>query len=256
MKYSFYDLMRSRWIYVYFVFFLLVATGLLYLSSDLSKAIISLMNIVVILCPLVAAMFGAMYYYNSREFVELLLALPLPRRNIFLGKYLGLSLSLSISFLLGTLTPFLVYGLAVSAQVWDFTVLLLAGVFLTFIFSGIAFLLALLSNNPVRGFGASLFTWLFMVVIYDGLFFLSLMLLQHYPLERYSLIVTFLNPVDLSRILVMLKLDLSAMMGYTGAVFHQFLGTGLGMAVAMIILLVWLIGPLLLYLKLAKRRDF
>jgi len=256
LKYSFYDLVRSRWIYIYFVFFLLATTGLLYLSSDLSKAIVSLMNIVVILCPLVATMFGAIYYYNSREFVELLLALPLPRRRIFLGKYLGLSLSLSVSFLLGTLSPFLVYGLAVSAQVWDFAVLMLAGVLLTFIFSGIAFLLALVSNNPVRGFGASLFAWLFLAVVYDGLFLLSLVFFQDYPLESYSLAATFFNPVDLSRVMVMLKLDISAMMGYTGAVFHKFLGTGTGMILAALAMMIWIAVPLLLYLRLARRRDF
>jgi Cu-processing system permease protein len=256
LKYSFYDLVRSRWIYIYFVFFLLATTGLLYLSSDLSKAIVSLMNIVVILCPLVATMFGAIYYYNSREFVELLLALPLPRRRIFLGKYLGLSLSLSVSFLLGTLFPFLVYGLAVSAQVWDFAVLMLAGVLLTFVFSGIAFFLALVSNNPVRGFGASLFAWLFLAVVYDGLFLLSLVFFQDYPLESYSLAATFFNPVDLSRVMVMLKLDLSAMMGYTGAVFHKFLGTGTGMILAAVAMMVWTAVPLLLYLRLARRRDF
>lgn len=256
LKYSFFDLVRSRWIYIYFSFFLLATTGLLYLSSDLSKAIVSLMNIVVILCPLVATIFGALYYYNSREFVELLLALPLPRRSIFLGKFLGLSFSLAISFLLGVLIPFILYGLAVSAQVWDFLVLVLAGTFLTFIFSGLSLLLSMHFNNPIKGFGTALFIWLFLAVVYDGLFLLSMMLLESYPLDTYSLIVTFFNPIDLSRVLVMLKLDLSAMMGYTGAVFHKFLGTGLGMALSMAVLTTWIAVPLWLYLRLAGRKDF
>ncbi len=34
-----------------------------------------------------------------------------------------------------------------------------------------------------------------------------------------------LNPIDLSRILILLQLDVSAMMGYTGAVFKDFFGT-------------------------------
>ena len=256
LKYSFFDLVRSRWVYIYFFFFLVSAAGLLYLSSDLSKAIVSLMNIVVILCPLVATLFGALYYYNSREFMELLLALPLQRRNIFLGKYLGLSLALSLGFLLGTLIPFLIYGLAVSAQVWDFAILMLAGVMLTFTFAGLSFLLAMKSENPIKGFGAALFTWLFLAVIYDGLFFLSLVVFQQYPLDTYSLAVTFFNPVDLSRVLVMLKLDLSAMMGYTGAVFSKFLGSGKGMVLAASAMLVWIAVPLWLYLRLAKRKDF
>lgn len=256
LKYSFFDLVRSRWIYIYFIFFLVTTSGLLYLSSDLSKAIVSLMNIVVILCPLVATLFGAMHYYHSREFVELLLALPLPRRNIFLGKYLGLSLSLSLSFLAGTLAPFLVFGLAVSAQVWDYAVLLLAGVLLTFVFTGLSFLLAIRTDNPIRGFGAALVLWLFLAVVYDGLFLLTLVLFGSYPLDTFSLAATFFNPVDLSRVLVMLKLDLSSMMGYTGALFHKFLGTGRGMIIAAASMLVWIAVPLLLYLRKANRKDF
>jgi Cu-processing system permease protein len=41
-----------------------------------------------------------MNFYHSREFIELLLAQPIPRRIIFLGMFLGISLSLSLSLLL------------------------------------------------------------------------------------------------------------------------------------------------------------
>ena len=89
LKYSFYDLMRSRWSYVYFLFYLLLGFVLLFLNNDLSKAVITLMNIIIILVPLIATIFGVMYFYNSREFTELLLAQPLKRSSIFLGQYLG-----------------------------------------------------------------------------------------------------------------------------------------------------------------------
>ena len=88
LKYSFLDLMRSRWSYIYFAFYFLFTFTLLFFSGDLSKVVISLMNVILILCPLIATMLGVMYYYNSREFTELLLAQPIRRRNIFLGQYL------------------------------------------------------------------------------------------------------------------------------------------------------------------------
>lgn len=256
LKYSFFDLVRSRWIYGYFLFFLILSLGLLYLSSDLSKAIVSLMNVVVILCPLVGTLFGALYYYNSREFIELLLALPLRRRSIFLGKYLGLSLALSGSFLLGMFIPFLIFGLGMSAEIWNFSILLLAGVMLTFIFCGLAFLVSIGSDSPIRGFGISLFIWLFLAVIYDGLFLLTLVFFENYPLDKYALIATLFNPVDLSRVLVMLKLDLSAMMGYTGAVFQKFLGTGMGIGIALASLVLWTVVPVWAFIRAAGRRDF
>ncbi len=98
LKYSFFDLMRSRWSYVYFIFYLLIGFVLLFLNNDTSKAVITLMNIIVVLTPLIGTIFGVMYYYNSREFTELLLAQPLKRSTIFLGTVYWCSLIFVIKF--------------------------------------------------------------------------------------------------------------------------------------------------------------
>ena len=97
LKYSFYDLMRSRWSYVYFAFYLALGFVLLFLNNDLNKAIITLLNIIIVLTPLIGTIFGVMYYYNSKEFTELLLAQPIKRSKIFMGQYLGISISLTLS---------------------------------------------------------------------------------------------------------------------------------------------------------------
>ena len=55
------------------------------------SGITNLMNIALILCPLISIIFGTMYFYNSRDFIELLLAQPIKRKAIILGQYLGLS---------------------------------------------------------------------------------------------------------------------------------------------------------------------
>lgn len=256
LKYSFYDLSRSRWTYAYFLFFLLVTLGLLYFSYDIPRTVISLMNIILILCPLIGTLFGALYFYNSREFIDLLLALPLPRRSIFLGKYLGLSLSLAISFILGTSVPLLFFGILYSEALVNFLVLLISGVFLTFIFTGIAFLITIRFESPIKGFGIAIFIWLFLTMIYDGIFLLILLFFEEYPQDKLALVMTLFNPVDLSRILIMLQLDISALMGYTGAVFRKFLGTGIGMLVAYSALMLWVVLPVLAFLRLARRKDF
>ena len=92
LKYSFFDLIRSRWSLIYFLFYFISSISLLYLGGDLSKAMISMMNIIIILSPLISTLFGIMYYYNSREFIQLLLAQPVRRISIFAGQYLGLSI--------------------------------------------------------------------------------------------------------------------------------------------------------------------
>ena len=256
LKYSFYDLMRSRWSYVYFAFYLLLGVVLLFLNNDLSKAVITLMNVIIVLVPLIGTIFGVMYYYNSKEFTELLLAQPLKRSSIFLGQYLGVALSLSMSLILGLGIPFILYGLFMSNVIWDFSLLLITGTFLTFIFTALAFNIALSNENKIKGFGYAILLWLFLAVIYDGLFLMSLIIFEDYPLDKLSLFGTMLNPIDLSRTLILLKLDISALLGYTGAVFKKFFGTNFGLIVSFIMLSVWVIMPILRIVFKSKRKDF
>jgi Cu-processing system permease protein len=256
LKYSFFDLIRSRWSIIYFLFYFVSGMVLLYMSNDVSKAIVSLMNLTFILTPLIGTIFGVMNFYNSREFVELLLAQPIPRYRIFLGMYLGIGLSLSLSLFAGMALPFMFYGIFVSASIMSLVILLLTGIFLTFIFTGISFYIALVNENKLKGFGLAILVWLFMSFIYDGLLLVSMLLLQDYPIEKFSLAMSMLNPIDLSRILIMLQLDISALMGYTGAVFKKFFGNNSGMLISFLALSIWTIVPVLLILKKSKKKDF
>lgn len=248
--------MRSRWSYVYFLFYLLLGFVLLFLNNDLSKAVITLMNVIVILVPLIATIFGVMYFYNSREFTELLLAQPLKRSSIFLGQFLGVAGSLTLSLVLGLGLPFLFYGLIKSDVILNFSLLIVIGAFLTFIFTGLAFNIAISNENKIKGFGYAVLLWLFMAVIYDGIFLLSLIVFEEYPLDNFSLAATLFNPIDLSRILILLKLDISALLGYTGAVFKKFLGTQLGFLVSGAVLVLWTVIPVWRMTVKARKKDF
>ncbi len=256
LKYSFFDLIRSRWSYVYFLFYLGLGSVLLFLNNDLSKAVITLMNVITILVPLIGTVFGVMYYYNSKEFTELLLAQPVKRSSIFIGQYLGVALSLSMSLIIGLGIPFALYGLFQSDEIWDFGLLLINGLFLTLIFTALAFNIALYNENKIKGFSYAILLWLFMAVIYDGLFLMSLIAFQSYPLDSFSLAATMFNPIDLSRILILLKLDISALLGYTGAVFQKFFGTGLGLLISISALSVWVLLPTLNIYRKSKKKDF
>jgi Cu-processing system permease protein len=248
--------MRSRWSYVYFIFYLALGFVLLFLNNDVSKAVITLMNIIVMLTPLIGTVFGVMYYYNSKEFTELLLAQPIKRNKIFMGQYLGISISLTLSLVLGLGIPFLAYGIFKSIAIFDFMLLLVTGSFLNFIFVALAFNIALSNENKIKGFGYAILMWLFLAVIYDGLFIISLLMFNDYPLDKFSLLATMFNPIDLSRILVLLKLDISALLGYTGAIFKQFFGTNLGLFTSLFVLSLWVIFPVLRINGKLKKKDF
>ena len=248
--------MRSRWSYVYFLFYLGLGFVLLFLNNDVSKAVITLMNIIIVLVPLIGTIFGVMYYYNSKEFTELLLAQPLKRSSIFFGQYLGVAGSLTLSLVLGLGIPFLLYGLLRSNAIFDFSLLLIIGAFLTLIFTALSFNIALSNENKIKGFGYAVLLWLFLAVIYDGLFLMSLIVFEEYPLDSFSLAATMLNPIDLSRTLILLKLDISALLGYTGAVFKNFFGTNRGFVISMLMLLLWTVIPVWRLIYMSKRKDF
>lgn len=257
LKYSFYDLMRSRWSYAYLLFYLILGFVLLFLNSNIAKGIITLMNIIIVLVPLIATLFGIMYYYDSREFVELLLAQPIPRTKIFWGQYFGLSLSLMLSLILGLGIPFAIYGLFASQEtIQQFILLIISGSFLTFIFTALSYLIGLFNENKIKGFSYAILLWLFMAVIYDGILMLLLITFSDYPLEKFTLFGSLFNPIDLSRILILLELDISALLGYTGAVFQSFFGTQTGMIVAFLVLVIWVVLPVLGIRQKAIKKDF
>ncbi len=250
------DLLRSRWTLAYLLFYLVIGFAVLFLGSDLSKALITFLQIVLILTPLVGTIFGIMYYYTSRDFLELLLAQPMPRTAIFWGQWLGVAVSLGSSLLLGLGIPFVMYGVWYSPEIFDFVLLLVLGVVLGFIFTGMALVWGLLTDNRIKGFGIALMAWLTLAVLYDGFFLILLMQFREYPLEKLALVMSMLNPIDLARVMLLLKLDISALLGYTGAVFREFLGSQLGMLVSGLALLLWVFVPAVGIALLAKRRDF
>lgn len=214
------------------------------------------MNIIIVLVPLIGTIFGVMYFYDSQEFTELLLAQPIKRSSIFLGQYLGVAGSLTMSLILGLGIPFVLYGIFKSEAIFDFSLLLVTGAFLTMIFTALSFNIALSNGNKIKGFGYAVLLWLFLAVIYDGLFLMSLIVFKEYPLDSFSLAATMFNPIDLSRILILLKLDISALLGYTGAVFKQFFGTNQGLVISMLMLVVWTVLPIWRLVYISKKKDF
>lgn len=254
-KYNLYDLLRSRWLLIYFLFFFASSFLLQYFSSNFSKALVSQLNVEISIVPLVSILFGTMYLYNAREFIELLLAQPLKRKTIFLGLYFGLSISLSLCYLLGNIISIIYFG-SFREDMMSTAFYLLTGILLTFIFTAFSFILALKNENRIKGFGFAILAWLITVVLFDALYLMILMMFQDYPLEKVTIALTILNPVDLSRILVLLNLEISALLGYSGEVFNQFFGTTGGLCIATSSMLVWIIVPVLVFIRVINKKNF
>ncbi|MGH7669992.1 MAG: ABC transporter permease subunit [Gemmatimonadaceae bacterium] len=256
LKYDVRDLVRSRWVLGYALFFAVVTDALVRFGGSSEKALLSLVSITLFIVPLVSLMFGTVYLYNAREFTELLLAHPVNRRQLFGGLYLGLTLPLCVAFVAGVAIPLLLEGLDNSGQRVPFVMLLITGAALTAIFTAVAFLIATGTEDRLKGLGIAIAAWLAAAVVYDGLILVAVLLFGNYPLERPLLVAMFANPLDLARVLLLLQFDASALLGYTGAVFRQFFTGISGTLVSLTALAIWIAAPIALGLRAFRRKDF
>lgn len=238
IKYVITDILRNKIVLIYTIFLLAASLSVFSLEDNSSKGLLSLLNIILIVVPLVSIIFSTIYMYNSAEFIELLVSQPLKRNTIWLSLFTGLASSLSIAFLIGAGIPVLIY----QANLVGFT-MILTGVLLSIIFSAIAFLATVKTRDKAKGIGAAIMLWLYFSLLFDGLVLFILFQFADYPMENAMIGLSALNPIDLSRILILLQLDVSAMMGYTGAVFKDFFGASNGLIFSFFVLLSWIVIP-------------
>jgi len=250
------DVMRSRWILVYSGFFLLLSEGLLRFSGDQAKAVLSLATASLMIIPLATLVLATIYVYTTREFTELLLAQPIRRSSLYAGLYSGLSLPATAGFVIGVAMPFVLRGGGDPAVRAALAVLLVVGSALTCAFTAIAFCVALRTEDRLRGVGVALGVWLLVAVAYDGIVLTGVALLGDYPIERPLLVLMFANPVDLGRVLLLMRLDASALLGYTGAVFERVFAGNTGACLAAGMLFVWIAAPVALGWRWFRRKDF
>lgn len=256
LKYELQNLLRSRWLLGTAAVLFVVTEVLFRFGGDPGRTIASLVNIVLVVVPLMSVVLGTVYFYNSREFNELLLAQPVNRTSIYLGKLIGFAGALCIAFVVGLTGPFLIHSYGLRAHVTELLTLLAIGCALVVIFVSLAFYAATRFEDRIKGLGMTLAVWFFLTVIWDGLILLYVHIFREYPYEGGLLGLVFLNPVDLGRINIMLQLDISALMGYTGAVFQKAFGTTRGLTLTVIAMVVYATVPVLFGLRTFRRKDF
>jgi Cu-processing system permease protein len=250
IKYVILDILRNKIVLGYTLFLLAVSLSLFNLEDNSSKGLLSLLNIVLIIVPLLSIIFSTIYVYNSSEFIELLVSQPIKRTTLLSSIYIGLTTSMVLAVLVGIGVPVMLYD---TSTVGLF--LVIAATILTAVFVGLAMLASVITRDKAKGIGVSILLWFYFAIIFDGLVLFILFQFSDYPLEKVSLALTALNPIDLSRILVLLKMDISAMMGYTGAVFKEFFEGAYGYIFILLVMMLWIISPVLLAIKRFNKKD-
>lgn len=250
LKYVIMDIIQNKIVLIYTAILLIISMSVFNLENNAAKGLLSLLNIILILVPLICIIFSTIYIYNSAEFIELLVSQPLKRRTIWLSIFFGLAISMSLAFFVGIGIPILLYHADATG-----IMMLAVGLFLTVVFVSIAMLAAGATRDKAKGIGLSIMLWLYFSLIFDAIILFVLFQFQDYPLEKLMVILSFLNPIDLSRVQILLQMDISALMGYTGAVFREFFGTNTGIMISFVGLFIWILFPVFFSLKKFKRKD-
>jgi Cu-processing system permease protein len=249
-KYIILDIVKGKVLISYTIMLAAISTAIFMMDADVTKGLVSISTVVMIMIPLVSIIFATTYIFNASEFTELLVSQPISRKDILLGKYIGIGTSILGAFILGVCVPVSLFALSTTGFM-----LMLMGCLLTLAFISLAFLASTLTSDKAKGIGLSLMIWFYCAIVFDGLVLLFLFSFSEYPLEKAMILLTALNPVDLGRVMILLQLDISALMGYTGALYQKFFGGGYGMIFSVVLQILWIIIPLHFALRVFREKD-
>ncbi len=250
LKFVIIDILKNKVVIVYTLMLALFSWSAFSLEDNATKGVLTLLNIILLTVPLVSILFSTIYIYNSGEFIELLASHPVKRKKIWNSLFFGLTISLVLAFLIGAGIPIFLF-----ADIGKAVMMLAVGTLITVIFISIAFFSAIMSRDKAKGIGVSILLWLYFALLFDGLVLFLTFQFSDYPIEKGMVVLAAFSPIDMARILMLLQLDVSAMMGYTGAIFKNFFGTSLGLLISFFILFLWIFIPYRISLSKFKHKN-
>jgi Cu-processing system permease protein len=189
--------------------------------------------------------------------LPLLLAQPVTRAEVFLGKYAGLALALTVAQAVGFGAGGVVVAFQAGAdQLRGFVVLAALSFALGWLTIAASLCLAVLWRDRLKAISAALGLWLLMVVAYDLAVLGATALMRGVPLQAVLFPALILNPVDLTRVLTTLATGSGALFGPTSAVLVRLFGTTGGVALGIATLAIETLVPLAIGAWVFRRRDW
>ena len=258
--------LESRWLFGFAVTFALLILALSYFGlaqgrevgfQGFARVTLSLMNLALLIVPLMGLMLGVTSVAGAGGTLPLLLAQPVRRGEVLLGKFVGLAAALTVAQAVGFGGGGAIVALyAGAAQVPGFAALMLLSFVLGWLTVSVSLCIATVWPDRLKAMSAALLLWLLMAVAYD-LAVLGVTAIFHgLPLESMLFPALLMNPVDLCRVLVTLALGSGAMFGPTSAVLVHWFGAAGGTALGITVLALETLAPLALGVMVFRRRDW
>lgn len=249
------DALRSRWLIAY-----AVALALLGLAAAVAgtrsasgldlqafgRTTATLTNLCLLLAPLVALVMGALSIAGERDrgTLDHLLAQPIERWELLVGKYLGLLVALAAASAAGFVPAGVALAFASGPSALPRLVpfVLLASLLVASMLA-VGILVSVKSSGGVQALGLAIVAWFLLVLLYD---LVLVGALWSGGLGAGSLAVLLVaNPVDAARVLVVLALEPDLyLLGPAGALMVETLSIRGTAAVLLAALLAWTLVPL------------
>ncbi|UCU96020.1 ABC transporter permease [Hydrogenophaga taeniospiralis] len=252
---EFRDRLRNRWVLAVAVVFTVFSLLITYFGSaaqgqigprSIELTIASLVSLVIYLIPLIALLLGfdAIVGERERGSLDLLLALPITRLELLLGKYLGLAGALTLSTVSGfALVALLLYQRFSWAGLYHYAGFVLSSVLLGLAFLSLAVLLSVLARDRTRASGLAIALWFALVLVFDLLLLGLLVATGGQFGGQVFAYLLLLNPADIFRILNVFSLDDVQRLYGLASILPPALSQVGWLASAM---LAWIVAPLAL----------
>jgi Cu-processing system permease protein len=259
------DAWRNRWFMLYAGAFAVLSLALAWLSlagmgnyglAGFGRTAASLINLVLLIVPLMGLTLGALSLAQEREQGTLLymLAQPVSKLELLLGKFLGLALSLLTALGLGFgLTGTLIALSGGGGDPVTYLVLLGLTFLLALVSLSLGFFISVVVKSGATAVGLALFLWL-ILVFFGDLGVMGTAVTMQLSIDQL-LAITLINPLQIFKIAAILDLRSSLeVLGPAGIYAARTWGEQL-MPLLVGLLLAWSLLPLLVTTKLFQRKG-
>ncbi|HET56984.1 MAG TPA: hypothetical protein ENN35_00905 [Deltaproteobacteria bacterium] len=268
MRYELLMNIRSKWVLGFSIGFALLALGISYFGmaligymvefQDFYRTVASLLNLVIYLIPVVALVMGVNSMCQERSSFDMMLAQPVSRSQVFLGKIGGLFIAMFVTTAIGLGTPGIVIGVQSGYEgIWKYVIFVVLCLAMATMFVSVSTLVSVIVRGRTRALVISLLLWVFFILFYDMIVFA----ISYYVVnERYLRTMLYFsliaNPIDIIRVLTLMIIGGESALGPAGAgLIRQFGGVWTGISLSAALILLWNIVPLGLATLVFKKRD-
>jgi Cu-processing system permease protein len=226
--------------------------------QDFYRTVASLLNMVIYLIPVVALVMGVNSMCQERSSLDMMLAQPVSRSQVFLGKIGGLFIAMFVTTAIGLGTPGIVIGVQSGYEgIWKYVIFVVLCLAMATMFVSVSTLVSVIVRGRTRALVISLLLWVFFILFYDMIVFA----ISYYVVnERYLRTMLYFsliaNPIDIIRVLTLMIIGGESALGPAGAgLIRQFGGVWTGISLSAVLILLWNIVPLGLATLVFKKRD-